>query len=260
MHSGYACMCVLWTGWDMWQVCHSPLKFTLRHEPFSYFVPSIVCCLAVDADVDLPQRALCSAGLQQIRGCAHRKQDPSLLVTKVAMWWNCQTCQFCDGGRERQQFSSATNSKGLWMCSVVWEHRDFTLVGDKAGNDLWVLFPCWRCGSHFHSAAKNTRCYQRIVHQQKGTWISFLLPRLHPNTAGNQHFHLQRKHWAALEKETGSGVLQTQERILEKSLWFTTRVMPGQHCNNSKIGFKMTGTTCQNCKGEFSSVKYQIKF
>lgn len=168
--------------------CYSPLKFTLHHEPFSYFVPSIVCCLAVDDDVThLPQRALCSAGLQQIRQCACPKQGPSLLVTKVTMWCNCQTCKFCDGGRERQQFLSATECKELWMCSVVWEHRGFTLVVDRAGNDLWVPFPWWRCGSHFHSTVKNARCYQ-----QKGTWISFLPPKLHPYTGGNQHFHFQK--------------------------------------------------------------------
>lgn len=143
------------------RVCYSPLKFTLHHEPFSYFVSNIVCCLAVAADVtNLPQRALCSAGLQQIRRCVCCKLDPSLLVTKVVMWCNCQTCKFCDGGRERQQFSSATDNKELWMCSVVWEHRGFTLVGGKAGNNLWVPFLWWRCGSHFHSAVKNTRCYQ----------------------------------------------------------------------------------------------------
>lgn len=222
MHSGYACLCVLWTDWGMWHACYSPLKFILHREPFSYFVPSTVYCLAVDTDVThLPQRVLCSASLQQIRGCAHRKQDPSLLVTKVLMWCHCQTCKFCDGGRERQQFSSATESKGLWMCTVVWEHRGFTLVGVKAGNHLWVPFPGWRCGSHFHSAVKNTRRYQRTVHQQKGTWISFLPPKLHPYTAGNQHFHLQKQHWAGLEKETGSGILQTQKRILEESPWFS---------------------------------------
>lgn len=184
---------MLWTGWGMWHVHYSPLKFTLHHEPFSYFVPSIVCCLPVDADVThLLQRVLCPAGLQQIRPCVYRKKDPGLLLAKMVMWCNYQTCKFCDGGRERQQFSSATGSKELWMCSVVWEHRGFTLVGDKAGNDPWVPFPWWRCGSHFHSAVKNTRCCQRTVHQQKGTWISFLPPKLHPCTAGNQQFHYRK--------------------------------------------------------------------
>lgn len=152
----HAYVCCEWA--QVCDLCITVLKFTLHREPFSYFVPNIVCCLAVDADVTHPmQRALCSAGLRQIRRYACRKQDPSLLVTKMVMW--CQTCNFCDSRRERQQFSSATDSKELWMCSVVWEHRGFTLVGDKAGRDLWVPFPWWRCGSHFHSAVKNTRCY-----------------------------------------------------------------------------------------------------
>lgn len=165
MYSGYEHIFVQWTGWGMWHV-----YVTVLSNLPSIMNLSLVLCLALSAVLQLmlmlptfhrEHSALLAYNKSDDVCC---KLDPSLLLTKVVMWCNCQTREFCDGRRERQQFSSATDSKGLWMCSVFWEHRGFTLVGGKAGNNLWVAFPWWRCGSHFHSAVKNTRCYQRTVH------------------------------------------------------------------------------------------------
>lgn len=157
-------------------------------------------------------------------------------------------CKFCEGGKERQQFSSATGGKKLWVSSVLCEHGGFTLVGDKGGNDLlWV--PAARSGGSLFQG-RDTALVSVVrlrtgdvaagqFSHQKEAWISFQLPKSHPCTAANPHFH----YWAALEKGTA---LWTQKSST------VTAMTPSK---NYKDWHNLT-----KCECEFLLVKDQVRF
>lgn len=234
LHYSSACVYVLWTREPRDTCIFYPSEIYPTSWTISYCLPGNIHCLAVEANIIQPlQWELCCAGLS--------KSEDMHAVSGIQAhmqhrWSYSAVAERAISVRvERQQFSSATGSKKLWIISVLWEpiHTswwqgwEWSTVG-ACCTQWWVPFSWWRCGSCFRSAVKDRGCCCMTVLQWKGTWTSFGLPKPHPYTAENHPFHYR---WGIGQLWRGEQPYKTQKSSLGKQLCYTTKVMPGQHCN-----------------------------
>lgn len=125
----------------LWYRCITVLSELSSIMDHLLFICSNVHCFAEDANTST---SAVSALLHWFKwmlisvwySCS--KQDTVPLETQMVVYCNCQMCKFCEGGKERQQFSSATSSEKLWKSSVLWQHWRFALLVTRLG----VIYCC----------------------------------------------------------------------------------------------------------------------